>query len=187
MGLFDILGGRRKLKQPAPDRLFAITTAAVTMDTELGLKPAGKAAIVFQPVSTADFDQIVKDMEEVLGATGSETGTTIERRDDSFGYRWMILGDPDFDDLIVGLNAVNSALRDGGYGDRVLAAVVAFSGPTYFIYNVKRGTWYPFVPKPGTEQARDNEAELRLKAQLERELPFEQDLARWFPLWDIPL
>jgi hypothetical protein len=157
------------------------------MDTALGLKPTGKAAIVFQPVSTADFDQIVKDMEEVLGATGEETGTTIERRDDSFGYRWMILSDPDFDDLIVGLNAVNGALRDGGYGDRVLATVVPFTGPTYFIYNVKRGAWYPFVPKPGSEQARDNEGELRLKAQLERELPFEQDLARWFPLWDIPL
>jgi hypothetical protein len=99
----------------------------------------------------------------------------------------MVLTDPDFDDLIVGLNAVNGALRDGGYGDRVLAVVVAFSGPTYFIYNVKRGTWYPFVPRPGSEQMRDNEAELRLKAQLERELPFEQDLARWFPLWDIPL
>lgn len=190
MGLFDILGGRRKIKAPAPDRLFAISTAAVTMETELSLLPAGRAAIVFQALASSDFDAIVRDMEEVLGATGAETGTTIESRDDSFGYRWMVLADPDFDDLVVGLNAVNGALRDGGYGERVLAALVPFDGPSgrvHFIYNVKRGTWYPFVPRPGSEQARDNEAELRLKAQLERELPFEADLSRWFPLWDVPL
>lgn len=187
MGLWETLTGRRKLKAPAPDRLFAMSTAAVAIETELGLEPAGKAAIVFQALATSDFDAIVRDMQEVLQATGEESGTTIEHSDDSFGYRWMILSDPDFEDLIVGLNAVNSALRDGGYGDRVLAAVVPFSGPTYFIYNVKRGAWYPFVPKPGGGQARDNEAELRLKAQLERELPIEPDLGRWFPLWDVPL
>jgi hypothetical protein len=103
----------------------------------------------------------------------------------------MILQDDDFEDLVVGLNAVNSALNDGGYGDRVLAALFAFTGsggqPVYFIYNVKRGTFYPFVPKPGSVQARDNEAELRYKAQLDRELPIEQELERWFPLWGVPV
>ena len=42
------------------------------------------------------------------------------------------------------------------------------------------------VPARGA-QARDNEAEFRIKAQLARELPWEEDTARWFPLWDIPL
>jgi hypothetical protein len=42
------------------------------------------------------------------------------------------------------------------------------------------------VPAPG-EKARDSERELRLKAQLGAELPFEEDMARWFPLWEIPL
>jgi hypothetical protein len=56
----------------------------------------------------------------------------------------------------------------------------------YFIYNFKRGAYYPFVPAKG-EQARDNERELRLKAQVGRELPFEEDVSRWFPLWEIPL
>lgn len=187
MGFLDVLTGRRKLKQPAPDRLFAMATAAVTIEHDLGLKPSGKGAIVFQPLATSDMNAIVAEMEEVLHLTGEETGTRIERRDDSFGYRWMILADDEVEELVVGLNAVNSALRDGGYGDRVLAVVVAFSGPTYFIYNVKRGAWYPFVPKPGSGQERDNEGELRLKAQLDRELPFEADLGRWFPLWDVPL
>jgi hypothetical protein len=54
------------------------------------------------------------------------------------------------------------------------------------IYNFKRGSFYPFVPAKG-EQARDNERELRLKAQLGNELPFEEEIGRWFPLWDVPL
>ena len=56
----------------------------------------------------------------------------------------------------------------------------------YWIYNYKRGAFYPFVPAGG-EQQRDNERELRLKAQIGAELPLEPELERWFPLWDIPL
>ena len=37
--------------------------------------------------------------------------------------------------------------------------------PLYWIYNYKRGAFYPFVPSGG-EQQRDNERELRLKAQI---------------------
>jgi hypothetical protein len=180
VGFLDALRGKKKLRQPTDDRLFAMSTAIVTLETELNLKSTGKSAIVFQPLATADFDAIVKDMEEVLHATGGDTGTTIESRDDSFGYRWMVLTDPDFEDLVVGLNAVSSALRDGGYGDRILCALFPFTDeqgrPLHWIYNVKRATYYPFVPAGGA-QTRDNE----------RELPIEQDLARWFPLWDVPL
>ena len=191
MGFLDALRGKKKLRQPAADRLFAMSTAYVTLQEELALRSTGKAAIVFQPLGTADFDAIVADMEEVLAATGEESGTTITKTDDSFGYRWMVLGDPDMEDLVVGLNAVNEALKAGGYGDRILAALFPFADartgqPVHWIYNVKRGTFYPFVPAGG-EQSRDNERELRLKARMERELPIEEDLGRWFPLWDVPL
>src|SRR3954466_8061188 len=102
-----------------------MSTAYVKMEMELSLTSSGKAAIVFQPLATADFDGIVKDMEEVVRGTGSAAGTTVDRQDDEYGYRWMILADPDFDDLVVGVNAVSSALQGGGYGDRLLAAVFA--------------------------------------------------------------
>ena len=190
MGFFDVLrGGSRKLKQPAPDRLFAMSTAAVTMETGLGMSSAGKAAIVFQPLATSDFDEIVGEMEEVLAGTGEETGTTIAKSDDEFGYRWMVLSDPDLEDLVVGVNAISTALIGGGYGDRVLCAVFAFRDdkrPLYWIYNYKRGAFYPFVPAAGTQQ-RDNERELRLKAQIGADLPVEPELERWFPLWGIPV
>jgi PspAB-like protein len=190
VGFLDILRGKRELKQPAPDRLFAMSTAYVKMDMELTLKSSGKAAIVFQPLATADFDGIVKDMEEVVEGTGSDVGTKVTKTDDEYGYRWMVLEDPDFDDLVVGVNAVSGAIQGGGYGDRILAAVFSFrddqNRSMYWIYNYKRGSFYPFVPAGGSQQ-RDNERELRLKAQIGADLPVEPELERWFPLWGIPV
>ena len=194
MGLFDtILGRGKKSAGPAKsDRLFALTTAYITLETAVGINSRGSAAIVFQPLGTGDFAMVVQDVEEVVRATGEETGTTVETTEDSFGYRWMILRDPDVEDLVVGVNAVRDALAVGGYADRVLCAVFAFSDstrgdrPAYLIYNEKRGTWYPFIPGAG-EQQRDSEAELRLRAQLGTELPLEQDIDRWLALWGIPI
>ena len=190
MGLLDVLTGKRKLAKPAPDRLFAISTAYVQMQTGLGMSSRGTAAIVFQPLATADFDSIVRDMEEVVKATATDSGMTVTSSDDSFGFRWLVLRGSDFDDLVVGINAVSGALEAGGYGERVLCAVFAFEDSqkrrVYWIYNYKRGSFYPFAPAGGGEQ-RDNERELVLKAQLARELPIEQELERWFPLWGIPI
>jgi hypothetical protein len=190
MGFLDALLGRSRTAKPAKtDRLFAMSTAYVTLSSEHGVMSAGKAGIVFQPLATSDFQEIVRDTEEVLRATGEETGTTVETTEDAYGYRWAILSDPDVEDLVVGVNAVKDALDTSGYGDRVLAAVFAFKDserPVYFIYNVKRGSWYPFVPAPG-QQARNTERELQLKAQLGNELPIEPELERWLPLWGVPL
>ena len=76
MGFLDaLLGGKGKLKGAAPDRLFAMTTAYVTLETALGLKSQGRAGIVFQPLATADFEQILTETEELLRGTAEETGT----------------------------------------------------------------------------------------------------------------
>src|SRR5947209_1754510 len=167
-----------------------MSTAYVTFETSLELTSRGAAAIVFQPLSTADFSSIVRDMEEVVRGTAADSGTKVESSDDSYGYRWLVLRGQDFDELVVGINAVSTALEAGGYGERVLCAVFGFQDeqrrPLYWIYNYKRGLFYPFVPARGSEQ-RDNERELVLKAQIGNELPVEPDLSRWFPLWGIPI
>jgi len=192
MGFLDILTGRRKLAQPAEDRLFAISTAYVTFETSLNITTRGAAAIVFQRLATADFTSIVSDMEEVVRATASDSATTVETSVDSYGFSWLILKGQDFDSLVVGINAVSSALEGGGYGDRLLCAVFAFQDdgrrPLYWIYNYKRGSFYPFVPVgAGGSNTRDNERELVLRAQAANELPIEAELSRWFPLWGIPV
>jgi hypothetical protein len=191
VGFLDaIFGSKGRVKGAAPDRLFAMTTANITMETGLGLKSKQRAGVVFQPIGTADFRSIVEETEQLLAGTAEETGTTVKTHDDEYDYRWLILEDPDFDDLVVAMNTVSVELQGAGYGDRLLAAVFAYSNdagkPIYFIYNFKRGSYYPFVPAPG-DKARNTEQELRIKAQLARDLPWEEDMARWFPLWDIPL
>jgi hypothetical protein len=191
VGFLDaLLGGRGKqVKGPAPDRLFAMVTAQITLETGLNLAHKRAAGIVFQPLGTADFEQILTETNELLGSAAEDTGTEVESADDEFGYRWLILRDADFEDLVVSLNTVSGELQGGGYGDRLLCAVFPFEEkgrPIYLIYNFKRGAYYPFVPAPGA-QARDTERELRLKAQIGAELPIEEDTTRWFPLWEIPL
>jgi hypothetical protein len=191
MGFLDALLGRRKVAGPAKrDRLFAISTAYVTLETSFEVAPRGVAALVFQPLATGDFAQIVREMEEVVRSTGKETGTEVTSEDDRFGYRWMVVRDPDVEDLVVAVNAVSEALQLGGYGERLLASVFAFEDaakrPVYFIYNFKRGYWYPFVPGEG-EQQRSVERELQIKAQIGGELPLEPELERWFPLWGVPI
>jgi hypothetical protein len=191
VSLRDALTGRHKVKGPAPDRLFALSTAYVGLETEHQITARGVAGIVFQPLATSDFETIVKDMEAVVKATATDLGASVETHDDSFGYRWMVINDPSLEDLVVAVNGVSSALVGGGYGERVLCAVFAFRGPRdpkiYFIYNYKRGSWYPFVPTgSGGAGQRSVERELQIKAQVGRELPVEPELERWFPLWGIP-
>jgi hypothetical protein len=194
VGLLDALTGRHQVKGPAPDRLFAITTAYVTLQSAHQIVPAGTAAIVFQALQTSEFEATIKDMEEVVRATGGESATQVATQDDSYGYRWMVLrnpaGAPSVEDLAVGINAVSGSIETAGHGERLLCSVFAFEdakrAPVYFIYNYKRGFWYPFVPAPGDQQ-RSTERELQLKAQLSGELPMEPELERWFPLWGIPI
>jgi hypothetical protein len=191
MGLFDAVTGRHKVKGPAPDRLFAITTVAVTLEASYGITPAGAAAIVFQPLATSEFESTLRDMEDVVRATASDSGTQVSTEDDSYGYRWMVLRAPGIEDLAVGINAVSSSIEAAGYGERLLCAVFAFADaqkrPISFIYNYKRGSWYPFVPQAGSSNERSTERELQLKAQIGSELPLEPELERWFPLWGIPI
>jgi hypothetical protein len=200
VGLLDALTGRHQVKGPAPDHLFAITTAYITLQSEHQIEPAGTAAIVFQALQTSEFEATIKEMEEVVRATGGESATLLATQDDSYGYRWMVLrnpaGAPSVEDLAVCINAVSSSIETAGHGERLLCAVFAFADahkrPVYFIYNYKRGSWYPFVPAPGTGSGgqageRATERELQLKAQIGSELPLEPELERWFPLWGIPI
>ena len=189
MGLRDVLFGRKKLAGPARDRLFALVTASVTMNVELGLRSAGAAGICFKPVSAGDFVRAENDLQELLDRVAVDCGAKLERREDTFGYTWIIVRDPELEDQVTTVHAVASGLEDAGFGAQLLAAVFKFEGAgksLYWIYSYKRGTFWPFVPK-GDAQERDNAEELELKAKLEKELPIEPDLSRWFGVFDSPL
>ena len=194
MGIGSILFGKKKLKGANLDRLFALSTSAVTLDTELGLQPSGAAAAVFKALSAGEFRQAEQDIDELLGVAARDSGSEVRRRTDTYGFEWIVVRDKDFEDLVTTVHLVSSELQARGFGGQLLVADFAFaSGPfgggeqtTYLIYGFKTGTWWPFVPT-GKGQERDNAAEMRLKSVLEKELPIEPDLTRWLALFDPPL
>ena len=127
-------------------------------------------------------------MRSLLRVSGHDSGTRSEIRDDSYGTRWVILDDRDFEDLVSTIHLVSETICDHGFSDRLLAAVFKFEFErkrAYWIYNYKRGSFYPLVLS-GEEQ-RDNAAEMRLGAIMEEEkIPVEKALEQWYALWGIP-
>ena len=191
MGLADILLGRKKLKGPAQDRLFALSTARVTLDTELGLETAGSGGIVFKPLSAGEFVRAENDLQQVLDAVAGESGSRLERKSDDFGYEWIVVRDAELEDQVTTVHAVAQGLQEAGFGEQLLAAAFKFEPKfgdrkvVYWVYGYKQGAFWPFVPTG--EKDRDNAEELELKAKLEKELPIEQDLSCWFGLFDAPI
>ena len=191
MGLRDVLFGRKKVKDPAKERLFAISTARITLETELGLKPTGTAGVCFKSLSAGEFVRAENELQQLLDAVANESGSRVERKSDEMGFEWLVVRDQDFEDLVTTSHLIASELQDRGFGGQLLAAVFPFEGKfkegrAYWIYGFKQGAFWPFVPT-GKDQERDNAEELELKAKLENELPIEQDLTRWFGLFDAPL
>jgi PspAB-like protein len=192
LGLADVLFGRKKLKDAAGERLFAISTARITLEAELGLKTAGAAGVCFKSLSAGEFVRAENELQALLEAVAVESGSRVERRTDEYGYEWLIVRDGDFEDLVTTVHLVASELEARGFGPQLLAAVFPFEGNgfdakrVYWIYSFKRGAFWPFVPT-GEDKERDNAEELELKAKLEKELPVEQDLSRWFGVFDAPI
>ena len=189
LGLRDVLFGRSGLKKAQRDAIFALPAAAVTMDAELGLKPAGVAAVIFKPLSAGEFVRAENELQELLDVVARDSRSKIERTTDAYGYEWLIIRDDDFEDLVTTVHLIGSELAARGFGEQLLAAAFKFTGgkePVLWIYGYKRGAFWPFVPT-GEGQERDNAEELELKAKLEKELPIEPELSRWFGLFGAPL
>jgi hypothetical protein len=189
LGLADVLFGRRKLKQASTDKLFALSTARITLESDLGLKPAGAAGVVFKPLSAGEFVRAENELQELLDVAARDSGSRVERKSDELGFEWIVVRDNDFEDLVATVHLIGSELQARGFGDRLLAAVFPFrdgNRTVHWIYGYKRGAFWPFVPS-GEDQERDNARELELQAKLEKELPIEPDISRWFAIFDAPL
>ena len=188
MGLRDVLTGRRGLKKAKREALFALPSAAVTMEVDLGLKPAGVSAVVFKPLSAGEFVRAENELQELLDVAARESSSRLERKSDDYGYEWLIVRDDQFEDLLTTIHLIASELAERGFGEQLLAAVFRFEGgkgPLYWIYGYKRGAFWPFVPTG--ERECDNAEELELKAKLEQELPIEPDISMWFALFGLPI
>jgi hypothetical protein len=199
--LFDVLLGRTKAVQPNLDHLFGLPGAEITLEASLGLHPTGQAGVCFKPATGQQFADTTSEVEQLLDLGD---GAKIHEESDSYGYRWVVIADADFGDLINQVHVINTTLQDHGWGPQLLCSVFSFEpipggaadagaatgaqkvAGTYLVYLYKRGTFYPFVPLPAKEK-RDSDQERLLKVTLATDLEMEPDLERWFPLWGLPV
>jgi len=191
VGFLDTLLGRTKPVQPKLDDLFALPSAAVTLEAGAGFTPTGSGSVCFRPVEGRSFADVQKDVTELLDmSAGQEGGLPVEVSKDDYGFTWVVDSrmSSEVDALVTDLHAVNSALVDNGFGPQLLCTLVAFRDAEErrlaLIYLFKRGTFYPFAPLAG--EKRDNALELQVKGAIGPDLKWEQDLGRWFPVWGAP-
>jgi hypothetical protein len=189
VGLLDALFGRSKPVKPDLDQLFAVPSAAITLDVVAGFTPTGVGAVCFKALEGGSFARLEDEIAALLDADG---GPAVQRSEDEFGFTWLLVrGDPaDVAGLVTDLHAVNSTLENDGYGPALLCSLVTFADPSgrrlALVYLYKRGTFYPFAPLAGTTQQRDTALELQVRGQLGEDLRLEQDTSRWFPVWGAP-
>ncbi|PSP40234.1 hypothetical protein BRC68_18275 [Halobacteriales archaeon QH_6_64_20] len=191
MGLLDGIRSALGLRAEAdstrdadPEDLFGMSTAHLTMEADLGYDSGETAALCFASVDSTDFRSAVEEVEEILEAGEVETGTRARFVDDSHGYDWVVLEDPDFEDLVTSVHFAADTLIERGYGSRLLAALFAFEqdGQTvYWVYSFRRGAYYPFAPTGSHD--RDSGTEFKLDSVLDGELGVESDKEYWYPLW----
>ncbi|MFF1418699.1 hypothetical protein [Streptomyces sp. NPDC058280] len=192
MGLLDTILGRSRPVRPDLDQLFALPSAALTLQAGAGFTPTGLGSVCFAGVEGGGFARIRQDVQELLDADTGRAGSPVEFSQDSFGYTWLLARQaPDNTAALVNdLHAVNTLLQDGGFGPQLLCSLVSFRDaeqrPLALVYLYKRGTFYPFAPLPGGAEKRDNERELQVRAVLGEDLRIEPDLSRWFPVWGAP-
>ncbi|MFJ5778787.1 hypothetical protein [Streptomyces sp. NPDC093094] len=190
MRLLDILLGRTKPVAPDLDRLFALPSAAVTLEAAAGFTPTGQGAVCFATVEGPAFEQTHREVRALLDADAGREGPPVVLEEDDYGYSWLVSrrSPGELPQLVNDLHAVNSSMEVNGFGPQLLCSLAGFGGEggrgLALVYLYKRGTFYPFAPLPG--ERRDNALELQVRAALADDLRIEQDLGRWFPLWGAP-
>ncbi|MFI9720919.1 hypothetical protein ACIHFE_14900 [Streptomyces sp. NPDC052396] len=199
MGLLDVILGRSKPVRPDLDRLFALPSAALTLEAGAGFRPTGLGSVCFASVEGGAFEGLRQEVGELLDAglrqDPQHAGAPVEFSRDDYGYTWLLSRHPaeDTAGLVNDLHAVNTLLQEGGFGPQLLCSLMGFRDaggrPLALVYLYKRGTFYPFAPLPDgpdRRDRRDNGLELQVRALLGGDLRIEPDLARWFPVWGAP-
>ncbi|HEY5303582.1 MAG TPA: hypothetical protein VIJ86_05950 [Acidimicrobiales bacterium] len=190
MGLRDTIFGRTKQVAPQLDNIFALPTAALTLQSELDLVTSGQAGLCFKSGSGESTISTDADIEELLNFDEVKDSFTLTT--DDLGFKWLVVNDPTIDGLVTKIHAANTSMVEHQLGPRLLCAVFGFvpitppgEGSVRLVYLLKQGTFYPFAPTNSNQ--RNNELELRVKSFLSTDLVIEKDLSRWMALWNLPV
>ena len=166
MGLLDILLGRTKPVAPDLDQLFALPSAAVTLEAAASFTPTGRGAVCFATVEGAAFEQTHREVQALLDADADRWGSArpsdaegearapVELSQDKYGYSWLVSErTPDqLPQLVNDLHAVNRSMEVNGFGPQLLCSLAGFQNTEgqslALVYLYKRGTFYPFAARP---------------------------------------
>ncbi|MGG7572610.1 PspA-associated protein PspAB [Streptomyces sirii] len=185
MGFLDAILGRSKPVRPDLDQLFALPSAAVTLQAAADFEATGVGSVCFASVEGGAFARIQEEARALLDGS-------VEFSTDAYGYTWLLVrhSPQDVAGLVNDLHAVNTSLEEAGFGPQLLCSLLGFRDARQrslaLVYLYKRGTFYPFAPKQEGGERRDNPLELQVRATLGDDLTIENDLARWFPVWGAP-
>ena len=182
MDLYNFLFRRNKLKKPQREQFFSIVGAASAVEEREALSFSYHAGVAFNPVDSLFFEQLDKEIRDILKISSLSTNTKYKILDN-----WISFEDKDFEDLVEFAHIVNETFIDHGYGDRLIASVFGFifeNKKAYWLYYSKRGKFYPLVYD--RSEKRDHELELRLAGIMNSENIEIEKPDRWYPLTGIP-
>ena len=191
MGFLDTVLGRTKPVKADLDDLFALPSAALTLQAGLDFAPTGLGSVCFKAAEGAAFARTQTDVQQLLDSASAGSAPDVELSKDSFGYTWLLVRHDaaDVPGLVTDLHAVNSGLQDAGFGPQLLCSLISFAHADgrrlALVYLYKRGTFYPFAPL-GTDQHRDNALEIQVQGTLAGDMKVEPELTHWFPVWGAP-
>jgi hypothetical protein len=120
MGLFDTILGRSKPVQSNLDDLFALPSASITLQSAAGMSCSGHGGVCFKPPTGQG---IVEMQDEVVKLLSMNEGAGLTKTEDSYGYQWLVVDDPDIEALVTQVHVVNSSLADAGWGPQLLCSV----------------------------------------------------------------
>ena len=193
--------GRSRLPKAKSDKLVGISTASITVESNLGLKPSEYAGICFKPIGTSAYESTRKEIQELLEYSSKDKETKFKIEKDNYNFLWVIFKDSDFEDIVTNIYLVSQTLEEHGLGEQILCTIYRFDSESvgltayseektgrlksvYWIYNFKQGNYYPFIPL--SDKQRDSPFEFRLRSDMERELSIGTNIEKWYPLWEIP-
>jgi hypothetical protein len=187
VGIFKNIFGRSDPPKANLDNLFAVPSAAITLEAAVGLKPAGVGSVCFRAAEGGAFASAQSDIKALLDA---DEGPPVETVSDEYGFTWLVVRrDPsELPDLVTDIHAVNSTLENADFGPSLLCSLFGFQTTDErklgLVYLYKTGTFYPFAPEG--EKKRDNALELEVRGALSDDLTIEPDLSKWLAVYGAP-
>lgn len=191
-GLWKHSGNTTKKIQADFDAINSLSSAYVALETKLNLTSTGRTAVCIKRASAQEFNEMKQEIEKFLEASKADFDLSFHTVVDPYDYLWIVILSKTIEDNVAVITAIGDTIDQKGFSDRLLASVFEFNNGTlieYLIYNYKIDKFYPFVPINEQQKQRNHSEELKIMSALidEKKLPFEKDMSRWYPIWNIPV